>query len=124
MAPVLLNTEYVVAGDSPRFKTQCLLFKLSLVSHFIYCVNVFLLTSIYFFPGQNKFSGTMLDLWENITRPASSGRSRNHLDVISRNDCTQNKTVHALGPKKGFQFGANVKECVFCEIRVEAEEKN
>lgn len=48
-APILLNIGYVDAGDSPRFKTRCLLFKLSLVSLFLYFVNVLLLTSIYFF---------------------------------------------------------------------------
>jgi hypothetical protein len=62
----------------------------------------------------------MLCLWVNVTRFASSGRSRNQL---RRNleECTQNRIAHALDPKKDFQCGANVT--FFCEIRGEAEEK-
>jgi hypothetical protein len=64
--------------DSPRFKTQCI----SLNNHLFPNLCIFCKCRAYEYicvPDQNKFFGTMLHLWVNVTRLASSGRSRNHL---------------------------------------------
>jgi hypothetical protein len=112
-ALVVLNSGYVDAGYSPRFKTQCLLFKLSLVSHLIYNVNVFLLTSIYFFLAKINSMEPCCFCGKIYFDSRLLAGVETTWDVISRNDCTQNKIVKALRRKKGFQFGANVKTVCF-----------